>query len=191
MTRNITKVDASERQEIANKNNKKNDTRRTDTSPLLIPQWLKDQMKFDGWDLGGYPALANWIRCNSHLAMTLADISKPMLRLAANEYCNDWQHLEADQQQELVSNFQEMIKALITVGAIRVSSQIDTEQFWHPIEKCPKENGTTYLIRLKSGSCITGRYNQDDKLWEGDAYWYEKWLFEHYAEIPALEAGNE
>lgn len=160
-------------------------------SPLLIPQWLKDEMKTDGWENPDYEALANWIRCNSHLAMTLADISEPMLKSAAAEYCNDWQYLEADQQQELVSNFQEMIKALITVGAISVSSQIDTEQFWRPMKKCPKENGTTYLIRLKSGTCITGWYNRRDKLWEGDAYCYTKGLFEHYAEIPALEAGNE
>ena len=87
---------------------------------VFIPQWLKDEIKTDGWENPNYEALANWIRCNSHLTMTLADISEPILRSAATEYCNDWQHLEAEQQQELVSNFQEMIKALITVGALSV-----------------------------------------------------------------------
>lgn len=83
-----------------------------------VPQYLKDDMTLIGGEEKSYKDLVGCIQSNSHLAMQITDISIAMLERAGSEYCQDWGYLEQSQQKEIVEQFQDMIEALLVVGAI-------------------------------------------------------------------------
>lgn len=85
-----------------------------------VPQYLKDDMTLIGGEEKSYKDIVGCIQSNSHLAMQITDISIPMLERAGSEYCQDWGYLEQSQQKEIVEQFQDMIEALLVVGAIMV-----------------------------------------------------------------------
>ena len=163
------------------------------TVSVSVPDWLKERFDDglseyeDEW--AAYKKLADTIKNNSFISMTVKDLSDETLDYAATVYSDDWYSIDPWEQQMRLDDIRDWIVALIEGGVVSVSPQSKTEKpFWKPIEECPKEELKTYLIAMKSGNVCTGWYNRENKQWEGDAECYKKSLFAFYAEIPPLEA---
>lgn len=163
------------------------------TVSVRVPNWLKE--RFDNGlseyeaEWAAYKKLADTIKNNSFISMTVKDLSDETLDYAATVYSDDWYSIDPWEQQMRLDDIRDWIVALIEGGVVSVSPQSKTEKpFWKPFSECPKEELKTYLIAMKSGNVCTGWYNRENKQWEGDAECYKKSLFVFYAEIPPLEA---
>ncbi len=163
------------------------------TVSVRVPDWLKE--RFDNGlseyeaEWAAYKKLADTIKNNSFISMTVKDLSDETLDYAATVYSDDWYSIDPWEQQMRLDDIRDWIVALIEGGVISIPPQSKTEKtFWKPISECPKEDRKMYFIMMPDGFAFSGWFNRETKKWEGDAECYKKYRFAYYAEIPPLEA---
>ena len=159
------------------------------TVSVKVPDWLKERFEdvTSEAEWAAYKKLADTIKNNSFIYMTVADLSDETLDYAVTVYSDDWYSIDPWEQQMRLDDIRDWIVALIEGGVVSVSPQSTVKKpFWKPIEECPKKDGKLYFVMTKYGTVLTGRYDHEINEWAGAAASYKKSSFAYYAEIPPL-----
>lgn len=105
-----------------------------------IPEWLQDSLYQENACSGDkYLILSNQMKSGNHCALVINNLSEAVIEKAAAKYYQDYESLEVEQKENVVSVIKDVIVSLLLVKAISVSPKFHKEISEHNTISCDEE----------------------------------------------------